>query len=586
MGKRQLVAPSSLPLTPLLPGRSCPHCGESVFARFSLLGDECFAKRQRTSLALAASVDPRSVEELTVNAVSSSDVLRAGQYSFRISIGWSLGRDMSTQAHSMLGVAVERVDRGVDIVAVSFELKLVNQKFPEKSVVMSTEAPLGITERGLKGWFPAPYADRRESADGFVLLKEVLDPAKGWLENDSLVVECTMTVGVSQPHSLDRKGPPPTTALEDLSSDMAQLLESEGDVCLQVGQEVITAHSIILSTRSPVFKAMLSHSMKEQSSRQVEICDLEASAVYTIRTSTCTPTATAAMSAAMSAMSVETPWFVAQKVLLLLKLKLQNNQEISRDALLACECPGDNEDDEVLLPVDFRTLEEHFGFGGEGEGEQPELVDEDGRMDLDFLIGKFGEKGVAEAFVKAQQVWLENRHQIPPQERDGPIKAAEWKREWCVAAWGEEGEEEELLEEDAEYAEGTEVPQEEEEVEEPALKRRVVAAAVLGDNEPTVALLQAAHRYQVKGLVDLCVAAVASNLKLETSADRLMLAEHIGIDSLKRDCLSMMVTSTAHVREVQHSEAYRHLRSKRPALAADLLAAAFPSKTSRCTVSR
>lgn len=354
------------------------------------------------SRELAASVDPRSVEELTVNAVSSSDVLRAGQYSFRISIGWSLGRDMSTQAHSMLGVAVERVDRGVDIVAVSFELKLVNQKFPEKSVVMSTEAPLGITERGLKGWFPAPYADRRESADGFVLLKEVLDPAKGWLENDSLVVECTMTVGVSQPHSLDRKGPPPTTALEDLSSDMAQLLESEGDVCLQVGQEVITAHSIILSTRSPVFKAMLSHSMKEQSSRQVEICDLEASAV--------------------------------------------------------------------------RRMVEYM------------------------YTGK--------------------------------------------------------------------------------------VAAVLGDNEPTVALLQAAHRYQVKGLVDLCVAAVASNLKLETSADRLMLAEHIGIDSLKRDCLSMMVTSTAHVREVQHSEAYRHLRSKRPALAADLLAAAFPSKTSRCTVSR
>ena len=33
------------------------------------------------------------------------------------------------------------------------------------------------------------------------------------------------------------------------------------------------------------------------------------------------------------------------------------------------------------FPVDFRTLEEHFGFGGEGEGEQPELVDEDGRMD-------------------------------------------------------------------------------------------------------------------------------------------------------------------------------------------------------------
>ena len=33
-----------------------------------------------------------------------------------------------------------------------------------------------------------------ESADGFVLLKEVLDPTKGWLENDSLVVESGPTV--------------------------------------------------------------------------------------------------------------------------------------------------------------------------------------------------------------------------------------------------------------------------------------------------------------------------------------------------------------------------------------------------------
>ena len=47
-----------------------------------------------------------------------------------------------------------------------------------------------------------------------------------------------------------------------------------------------------------------------------------------IHTSTCTPaTAAIATIAVMSAMSVETPWFVAQKVLLLLKLKLQNNQD-------------------------------------------------------------------------------------------------------------------------------------------------------------------------------------------------------------------------------------------------------------------
>ena len=33
------------------------------------------------------------------------------------------------------------------------------------------------------------------------------------------------------------------------------------------------------------------------------------------------------------------------------------------------------------------------------------------------------------------QVWLENRHQIPAEERDGPIKAAEWKREWRLGRW-------------------------------------------------------------------------------------------------------------------------------------------------------
>eukprot|EP00438_Fugacium_kawagutii_P024764 Skav204257 [mRNA] locus=scaffold912:153114:162178:- [translate_table: standard] len=86
------------------------------------------------SRELATGLDPRSVEELTVNSVSSNDVLRAGPYSFRISIGWSLGRDMSVQAHSMLGVAVERWGP--------------RHRFGEKSVVMSTEAPLGIGERG------------------------------------------------------------------------------------------------------------------------------------------------------------------------------------------------------------------------------------------------------------------------------------------------------------------------------------------------------------------------------------------------------------------------------------------------------
>ena len=58
------------------------------------------------------------------------------------------------------------------------------------------------------------------------------------------------------------------------------------------------------------------------------------------------------------------------------RLKEKTLKEISREALLACECPGDNEDEEILVPVDYTTLEKHFGFD-----EETALVDEDGRMD-------------------------------------------------------------------------------------------------------------------------------------------------------------------------------------------------------------
>lgn len=61
---------------------------------------------------------------------------------------------------------------------------------------------------------------------------------------------------------------------------------------------------------------------------------------------------------------------------------------MSREALRACECPGDNDDDEVLVPVDYVTLEEEFGFDASQEAA---LVDEDGRMvPWRELVGGFG----------------------------------------------------------------------------------------------------------------------------------------------------------------------------------------------------
>lgn len=49
-------------------------------------------------------------------------------------------------------------------------------------------------------------------------------------------------------------------------------------------------------------------------------------------------------------------------------------EDISQEALRALAFPGDNDDDEVLVPVDYGTLEEEFGV-------EELAIDEDGRMD-------------------------------------------------------------------------------------------------------------------------------------------------------------------------------------------------------------
>lgn len=338
-------------------------------------------------------LDPHLVEELSVNCISSDSVLRAGSYAFKISVGWSLGRDMSVQPHSMLGLAVERVDDHTDVIAATFELKLLNRN-PAKTVCMATDAPLAICEHGLKGWFPAPYADRRESADGFVLLKEVLDSTKGWLDNDTLSVECRMTVAITAPEPREEAEEARGAGLHDLASQFGNLLESgEGvDVTIRTGDEIIRAHSLILSVRSPVFRAMLSHSMREQAEKEVSIPDLD-------------------------------PTGVRRMVAFMYKGKLDSE---------------------------------------------------------------------------------------------------------------------------------------------------------LGDDDATVSLLEAAHRYQVGALVELCVSALSTKLSVEHVAERLMLADFAGIDLLRQRCLAFITSSPANLQAVQTTEAFAQLSRKRPHLAVDILAAAFP----------
>jgi len=98
----------------------------------------------------------------------------------------------------------------------------------------------------------------------------------------------------------------------------------------------------------------------------------------------------------------------------------------------------------------------------------------------------------------------------------------------------------------------------------------------LNNDGDTVSLLEAAHRYQVSVLIEHCVAALSSRLTVEIVAERLMVADLAGLEGLRKACLAFITDSTARVAAVQSTDGFGQLTKKRPHLAIDILAAAFP----------
>eukprot|EP00931_Biecheleriopsis_adriatica_P057795 TRINITY_DN34306_c0_g1_i1.p1 TRINITY_DN34306_c0_g1~~TRINITY_DN34306_c0_g1_i1.p1 ORF type:complete len:176 (-),score=70.41 TRINITY_DN34306_c0_g1_i1:114-641(-) len=154
----------------------------------------------------------------------------------------------------------------------------------------------------------------------------------------------------------------------------------------------------------------------------------------------------------------ENVFFVSQKALLVVKMKLKSGDEIQPELLQSFAYPGDHADEEMLVPVDLSVVDSDF------PAEEEELIDINSRLDVDRMIEKLGAKKTAEAFVKAQQAFLENRTGEALDERPKPITVQQWKEIWGDLC--EEGEEEAFLEDDDEvHLEG------EEEEEEPAAKK-------------------------------------------------------------------------------------------------------------------
>ncbi|KAG2598354.1 BTB/POZ and MATH domain-containing protein 1-like isoform X2 [Panicum virgatum] len=114
------------------------------------------------------------------------------------------------------------------------------------------------------------------SPEVLLMPKHVL-PSSGYIVNDSLTVECTITV-LGHFDTADKEQPLPVPPPSDLHQHLGELLESQdgADITFHVSGESFAAHKVILAARSPVFKAKFFGGMEETSSESVVIEDMEA----------------------------------------------------------------------------------------------------------------------------------------------------------------------------------------------------------------------------------------------------------------------------------------------------------------------
>merc|ERR1719263_728853 len=116
---------------------------------------------------------------------------------------------------------------------------------------------------------------------------------------------------------------------------------------------------------------------------------------------------------------------------------------------------------------------------GELEKEFPEqdLINEFMHLDVDRMVAKLGAKGVAETFLRAQKVYLENPNKEPAENRAMPMTVQAWSEAYACAEGEEfwEGEEEEFWEGDEEECYDEELKEEVEEEQEGEVAEEPVA---------------------------------------------------------------------------------------------------------------
>eukprot|EP00437_Effrenium_voratum_P007806 CAMPEP_0181429734 /NCGR_PEP_ID=MMETSP1110-20121109/17352_1 /TAXON_ID=174948 /ORGANISM="Symbiodinium sp., Strain CCMP421" /LENGTH=180 /DNA_ID=CAMNT_0023553011 /DNA_START=66 /DNA_END=606 /DNA_ORIENTATION=+ len=147
-------------------------------------------------------------------------------------------------------------------------------------------------------------------------------------------------------------------------------------------------------------------------------------------------------------------FYVCEKALKTVKEKLEKGEDITEDLVNELTLPDKVADEEMMVPVDMRGVGEDYD-------------------DVEQMLEKLGNKGTAEAFIKAADYFEKNKDKVPEADRPAPMTAAQWKQVLDQDQLLEDGEEE-LLDmegEEEDLADLDEDPEEEGEAAEPPSKK-------------------------------------------------------------------------------------------------------------------
>jgi len=108
-----------------------------------------------------------------------------------------------------------------------------------------------------------------------------------------------------------------------------------------------------------------------------------------------------------------------------------------------------------------------------------------------------------------------------------------------------------------------------------------VESETWADEDAVCHLLSAGHKYEVKSLVEACVARLVPGLCEENVAERLMMADLLGIQQIRDAALEFMCAFPVRLASVQSTEGFNRLSEQRPKLALQIMAKMVPPAPKR-----